>query len=60
MDRSVKPTLWQGWAAVETLSECPEAGLRPGEPERLSSEFGTYKTVTARFWPWLDPFLGHF
>jgi hypothetical protein len=22
-----------------------------------SAECGTYKTVTARFWPWLEPFL---
>ena len=24
----------------------------------LPSQFGTHKTVTARFWPWLEPFLG--
>jgi len=24
----------------------------------LPSQFGTHKAVTARFWPWLEPFLG--
>ena len=27
-------------------------------PSPLSSEFGTHNTVTARFWPWLEPFPG--
>jgi len=29
---------------------------RRGFPLPLSSERGTHKPVTARFWPWLDPF----
>ena len=25
--------------------------------ESITSEYGTYKTITARFWPWLELFL---
>jgi hypothetical protein len=33
----------------------PGAGAsRPGPQRRPSSEHGTYKTVKARFWPWLQ------
>ena len=35
-------------------------GRPPIPPPPPSSEFGTHRTVTASFWPWLEPFSVHF
>jgi len=32
----------------------PHVNFRIGCPHPLSSEYGTCKTVKARFWPWLS------
>ena len=32
-------------------------GVRCHRAQRLPSEYSTYKTVKARFWPQLEPFL---
>jgi len=36
--------------------ECLVSAIHSGES--LSGEYGTHKTVKARFWPWLESGLG--
>ena len=50
-------------ASSSTRARLKKVGIDPQLLSRkvhrpMSSEFGTHKTVTARFWPWLEPFPG--
>ena len=48
------------WPLPEKPVWGSEVQSRSGLRVPLSNKFGTIKTVNARFWPGLEPFLSHF